>query len=257
MCDGGVRACLTRSTTLPLCVPASMVKDKRPTGGEVENEGDKRKQLVEVFALAALADAPGVVDYFGAFIEDDRLYMQLELCEGNVDCDDVPVATAARPVWVAEFVAQVAAALACMHARGVVHHKKTLGLDWKSDEGRDILRKLVEDADVLIENFRVGALSKYGLGYDELRDEFPALVYCSITGFGQSGPLAPRAGYDFLVQAMGGLMSVTGERDGTPGAGPQKVGVAVTDLLTGLYTTIGALSGLARKERCALERGER
>ena len=127
--------------------------------------------------------------------------------------------------------------------------KKSLALDISTPGGQEIVRAIAAKSDVLVENFKVGGLSKYGLGYDDLRKVNPGLVYCSITGFGQTGPLAPRAGYDFLVQAMGGLMSVTGEREGTPGAGPQKVGVAVTDLLTGLYMTIGALGGLARKER--------
>ena len=127
--------------------------------------------------------------------------------------------------------------------------KKSLALDISTTRGQQVVRALAAKSDVLVENFKLGGLAKYGLGYEDLRQLNPGIVYCSITGFGQSGPLAPRAGYDFLVQAMGGLMSVTGERDGTPGAGPQKVGVAVTDLLTGLYTTIGALSGLARKDR--------
>jgi crotonobetainyl-CoA:carnitine CoA-transferase CaiB-like acyl-CoA transferase len=127
--------------------------------------------------------------------------------------------------------------------------KMSLALDISTPRGQDIVRELAKKSDVLVENFKLGGLAKYGLGYADLKEIHPGLVYCSITGFGQSGPLASRAGYDFLVQAMGGLMSVTGEKDGTPGAGPQKVGVAVTDLLTGLYTTIGALSGLARKDR--------
>ena len=128
-------------------------------------------------------------------------------------------------------------------------NKKSLALDISSPAGQEVVRALAAKSDVFVENFKLGNLAKYGLGYDDLRALNRGIVYCSITGFGQSGPLAPRAGYDFLVQAMGGLMSVTGEREGTPGAGPQKVGVAVTDLLTGLYTTIGALSGLARKDR--------
>lgn len=127
--------------------------------------------------------------------------------------------------------------------------KKSLALDIATAQGQEILRAVAKQSDVFVENFKVGGLAKYGLGYEDLKKTNPGLVYCSITGFGQSGPLAPRAGYDFLVQAMGGLMSVTGERDGTPGAGPQKVGVAVTDLLTGLYMTIAALSGLARRDR--------
>ena len=117
--------------------------------------------------------------------------------------------------------------------------KKSLALDMSTPRGQEVVRALAAKSDVLIENFKVGGLAKYGLSYDELRKVNPGLVYCSITGFGQTGPLAPRAGYDFLVQAMGGLMSVTGAPDGSPGAGPQKIGVALTDILTGLYTTIG------------------
>ena len=127
--------------------------------------------------------------------------------------------------------------------------KKSLALDLAAPAGQAVARALAAKSDVLVENFKVGGLAKYGLGYDDLRKLNPGLVYCSITGFGQSGPLAPQAGYDFLVQAMGGLMSVTGARDGEPGAGPQKVGVAVTDLLTGLYAAVGALAGLARRDR--------
>lgn len=127
--------------------------------------------------------------------------------------------------------------------------KKSLALDMSSPDGQRVVRDLAAKSDVVIENFKVGGLARYGLDYESLRKVNPAIVYCSITGFGQSGPLAKRAGYDFLVQAMGGLMSVTGEKDGLPGAGPQKVGVALTDILTGLYTTIGCLSGLARRDR--------
>jgi crotonobetainyl-CoA:carnitine CoA-transferase CaiB-like acyl-CoA transferase len=111
-----------------------------------------------------------------------------------------------------------------------------------------VLRRLAARSDILIENYKVGGLARYGLGYDDLKKINPGLVYCSITGFGQTGPLKDRAGYDFLIQAMGGLMSVTGEMDGRPGAGPQKVGVALTDVLTGLYTAIAALAAIARRE---------
>ena len=120
--------------------------------------------------------------------------------------------------------------------------KKSLALDISKPEGQEILRKLVISSDVLIENYKKGGLSQYGLGYDYLKKINPAIIYCSITGFGQTGPFSNRAGYDFLIQAMGGLMSVTGEPDGKPGAGPQKIGVALTDILTGLYTNIAALN---------------
>ncbi|MEE2655733.1 MAG: CaiB/BaiF CoA-transferase family protein [Pseudomonadota bacterium] len=127
--------------------------------------------------------------------------------------------------------------------------KKSIALDISKPEGQEILRNLAVKSDVLIENYKVGGLEAYGLGYEDLKKINPGLVYCSITGFGQTGPFSNRAGYDFLIQAMGGLMSVTGEPDGKPGAGPQKVGVALTDILTGLYTNIAALSALHRREQ--------
>ena len=127
--------------------------------------------------------------------------------------------------------------------------KKSIALDISKPEGQEILRNLAVKSDVLIENYKVGGLEAYGLGYEDLKKINPRLVYCSITGFGQTGPFSNRAGYDFLIQAMGGLMSVTGEPDGKPGGGPQKVGVALTDILTGLYTNIAALSALHRREQ--------
>jgi len=127
--------------------------------------------------------------------------------------------------------------------------KKSVALDISKPEGQEVLKKLAAKADILIENYKVGGLARYGLGYEDLKKINPGIIYCSITGFGQTGPLSQRAGYDFLLQAMGGLMSVTGEPDGKPGAGPQKIGVALTDILTGLYTNIAALSALANRER--------
>jgi len=127
--------------------------------------------------------------------------------------------------------------------------KKSVALDISKPEGQEVLKKLAAKADILIENYKVGGLARYGLGYEDLKKINPGIIYCSITGFGQTGPLSQRAGYDFLVQAMGGLMSVTGEPDGKPGAGPQKIGVALTDILTGLYTNIAALSALANRDR--------
>ena len=127
--------------------------------------------------------------------------------------------------------------------------KKSLALDISTPEGQDVVRRLAAVSDILIENYKLGGLARYGLGYDDLKKVNPGMIYCSITGFGQTGPFASRAGYDFLIQAMGGLMSVTGEPDGKPGGGPQKIGVALTDILTGLYTTIAALTALARRER--------
>jgi crotonobetainyl-CoA:carnitine CoA-transferase CaiB-like acyl-CoA transferase len=128
-------------------------------------------------------------------------------------------------------------------------NKKSVTVDFTTPEGQAIIRELACKCDVVLENFKVGGLESYGLDYASLRALNPRLVYCSITGFGQTGPYAPRAGYDLLVQAMGGLMSITGRQDGEPGAGPQRVGVAVTDILTGLYAAIGVLAALAHRDR--------
>ena len=127
--------------------------------------------------------------------------------------------------------------------------KKSVTVDITKPAGQDLIRLLVVECDVLLENYKVGGLKKYGLDYDSLIKVNPRLVYCSITGFGQTGPYSPRAGYDFLIQAMGGLMSVTGEAEDKPGGGPQKIGVALSDILTGLYTTIGALAALAYRDK--------
>jgi crotonobetainyl-CoA:carnitine CoA-transferase CaiB-like acyl-CoA transferase len=127
--------------------------------------------------------------------------------------------------------------------------KRSITIDFERPEGQELVRKLAAQADVVIENFKVGGLVKYGLDYDSLKAINPRLVYCSITGFGQTGPYRNRAGYDFMIQGMGGLMSVTGLPDGEPGAGPVKVGVAVTDIFTGLYATIGVMGGLAHRDR--------
>ena len=127
--------------------------------------------------------------------------------------------------------------------------KKSLALDIATEQGQEIVRRLAAKSDILIENYKVGGLARYGLAYEDLKKVNPGLVYCSITGFGQTGPYASRAGYDFLIQAMGGLMSVTGEKDEKPGGGPQKIGVALCDILTGLYTNIAALSGIMQRDR--------
>ena len=127
--------------------------------------------------------------------------------------------------------------------------KKSLTLDISTKEGQDIVRKLAAKSDVVLENYKVGQLKKYGLGYDDLNAINPKIVYCSITGFGQTGPWSHRPGYDFIIQGLGGLMSITGERDDLPGGGPQKVGVAVTDLMTGMYATIAILAALTHRER--------
>ncbi|MBK4721746.1 CoA transferase [Azospirillum sp. YIM DDC1] len=127
--------------------------------------------------------------------------------------------------------------------------KRSITIDFERPEGQELVRKLAAQADVVIENFKVGGLVKYGLDYDSLKAINPGLVYCSITGFGQDGPYAKRAGYDFMIQGMGGLMSITGQPDAEAGGGPVKVGVAVTDVFTGLYATIGVLGALAHRER--------
>jgi len=122
--------------------------------------------------------------------------------------------------------------------------KRSVTLDFTKPEGRDLARRLIARSDVLIENYKVGTLGKYGLGYGDLHAEFPRLVYCSITGFGQTGPYAPRAGYDYLIQAMGGIMSMTGEPEGQP----MKVAVAIADLMTGTYSTIAILAALRHRD---------
>ncbi len=122
--------------------------------------------------------------------------------------------------------------------------KRSIAIDFSTPEGAETVKKLVATADVLIENFKLGGLKKYGLDYETLREINPKLVYCSITGFGQSGPYAPRAGYDFIVQGMSGLMSITGPAGGEP----QKVGVAVTDIFTGLYSVIAVQAALRHAE---------
>lgn len=128
-------------------------------------------------------------------------------------------------------------------------NKRSVVVDMTSPQGQQRLRRLATKADVLIENFKVGGLAAYGLDYASLRELNPRLIYCSITGFGQDGPYAQRAGYDFMIQALGGLMSITGRADDEAGAGPVKVGVAVTDILTGLYASNAILAALAERER--------
>jgi len=124
-------------------------------------------------------------------------------------------------------------------------NKRSLAVDIASPAGQALIRRLLADADVLVENFKVGGLAKYGLSYADLKDAFPRLVYCSITGFGQTGPYAPKAGYDFLAQAMGGIMSITGDPDGMP----VKVGVGISDVMCGMYATVGILAALRHRDR--------
>jgi crotonobetainyl-CoA:carnitine CoA-transferase CaiB-like acyl-CoA transferase len=123
-------------------------------------------------------------------------------------------------------------------------NKQSVCVDFTKPAGQEIIRQLAVKSDIFLENFKVGGLRQYGLDYESMRKINPRLIYCSITGFGQTGPYASRAGYDFLIQGMGGLMSLTGRKDGEPGDGPQKVGVALTDILTGLYSVISVLAAL-------------
>jgi crotonobetainyl-CoA:carnitine CoA-transferase CaiB-like acyl-CoA transferase len=126
--------------------------------------------------------------------------------------------------------------------------KRSLTLELDKPAGQQAVRKLAAGCDIVLENFKAGTLARYGLGYEDLQAVNPKLIYCSITGFGQTGPKRDIAAYDFMIQAMGGLMSVTGEADGKPGAGPQKVGVPVVDIMTGMYASVAMLAALARRE---------
>ena len=128
---------------------------------------------------------------------------------------------------------------------GVNRNKRSVTLDIATPEGQKIIKRLLEDTDIMVENFKVGALAKYGLGYEQVHAAFPSIIYCSITGFGQTGPYAPRPGYDALIQAMGGVMSLTGEIEGAP----QKVGIPVADVFAGLYGCIGILAALRHREK--------
>jgi crotonobetainyl-CoA:carnitine CoA-transferase CaiB-like acyl-CoA transferase len=135
--------------------------------------------------------------------------------------------------------------LGAAYFHGTNRGKRSIELDFESDEGRRIVRKLAARSDVLIENFKVGGLAKFGLDYESLAPENPRLIYCSVTGFGQTGPYAPRAGYDLMAQGMGGMMDLTGNPDGEP----MRVGVPVSDLFTGVYSVVGILAALARREK--------
>ena len=128
-------------------------------------------------------------------------------------------------------------------------NKRSIAIDFSIKDGADLVRKLASKADVLIENFKPGGLLKYGLDYASIERLNPGIIYCSITGFGQTGPYSHRSGYDFLIQGMGGLMSITGQPDGSPGSGPMKVGVAVCDLFTGMFTANAALAALAYRNK--------
>jgi crotonobetainyl-CoA:carnitine CoA-transferase CaiB-like acyl-CoA transferase len=125
--------------------------------------------------------------------------------------------------------------------------KRSIAIELDKPEGQAVVRALAARSDIVLENFKVGTLKRFGLDYEGLKAINPKIIYCSVTGFGQTGPKREAAAYDFMIQAMGGLMSITGERDGMPGGGPQKVGVPIVDLMTGMYATVGVLAALARR----------
>ncbi|MGZ8229856.1 MAG: CaiB/BaiF CoA transferase family protein [Burkholderiales bacterium] len=125
--------------------------------------------------------------------------------------------------------------------------KKSITLDISKAQGQNIVRELAARSDVLLENYKFGDLARYGLGYEQLKEVNPRIIYCSVTGFGQTGPDRERPGYDFMIQGMGGLMSVTGERDELPGGGPQRVGVPIVDIMTGMYATIAVCAAIAHR----------
>ena len=131
-------------------------------------------------------------------------------------------------------------------------NKRSITIDIAKPEGQVLIRQMALQSDILVENFKVGGLKHYGLDYESLKALNPKLIYCSITGFGQDGPYAGRAGYDLMIQAMSGMMSITGKADGTPGGGPQRVGVALTDLFTGVYATSAILAAIEVRHRTGL-----
>jgi crotonobetainyl-CoA:carnitine CoA-transferase CaiB-like acyl-CoA transferase len=135
--------------------------------------------------------------------------------------------------------------LGAAYFHGTNRGKRSIELDFEGEEGRGIVRKLAARSDVLIENFKVGGLAKFGLDYESLAPDNPRLIYCSVTGFGQTGPYAPRAGYDLMAQGMGGMMDLTGNADGEP----MRVGVPMSDIFTGVYSAVGILAALARREK--------
>ena len=135
-------------------------------------------------------------------------------------------------------------------------NKRSVTIDMATPEGQQLIRQMAQQADVLVENFKVGGLARYGLDYASLREVNPRLIYCSVTGFGQDGPYAERAGYDLMIQAMTGMMSITGRADGEPGGGPLRVGVALTDLFTGVYASSAILAALNVRDNARTGTGE-
>ena len=131
---------------------------------------------------------------------------------------------------------------------GVNRGKESITVDISQPKGQEIIRALAKEADIILENYKVGTLERYNLDYESIKKVNEKIIYCSITGFGQTGPKSSHLAYDFLIQAMGGLMSVTGEKDQNPGGGPQKVGIPIIDLITGSYATIGILAALSNRE---------
>ncbi len=127
--------------------------------------------------------------------------------------------------------------------------KRSITIDIAKPEGAELVRELAARADVVLENYKFGDLARYKLGYEDLKALNPKIIYCSITGFGQTGPYKERPGFDFMIQGMGGFMSITGERDGMPGAGPQRAGVPIVDIMTGMYATVAVCAAIAHRER--------
>ena len=147
--------------------------------------------------------------------------------------------------WGPPFIAAADGTSTAAYFHACNRGKRSIAIDFETPEGRETVLRLARNADVVIENYKLGGLAKYGLDEASIRAVNPGIIYCSITGFGQTGPYAPRAGYDYIVQGMGGVMSLTGEPDGEP----QKIGVAFADIFTGLYSVIGVLSALRRRDR--------
>ncbi|MDN5419088.1 MAG: CoA transferase [Acinetobacter sp.] len=154
------------------------------------------------------------------------------------------------PPWMKDDVGQETREAA--YYQSTNRNKLSVAIDIANPEGQALIKALIQETDVVIENYKAGSLKKYGLDYASLSEINPKLVYCSITGFGQNGPRAEEPGYDFIIQGMGGLMSITGEKDDLPGGGPQKVGVAFSDLSTGLYSTIAIQAALLNRHMTGL-----